>query len=137
MEPIACKYVYPVFIMLGGLGLVVVALSSLIILRNPREKGGVLFLLTAISFAPAWLCVILPDAVGLISLGNAYYLHSISLCLGVVAVFFSGTAWFENRSERKGRAQISMAVSGGCFFIAWIALLPQVLSNMMLASGFE
>ena len=132
MEPIAYKYIYPLFFGLGGLGLFIVALSSLIIAQNPREKGGIVFLLTAVFFFPPWLCVIIPSVAGWIRFGNAYYLWHISVCLGVVAFLFLVMAWFENRRGKIHGSQVSMAISGIAIFLAWLALLPQVLTNFLL-----
>ena len=137
METLAYQYACFLFFGLGGLGLSVIALCGLVIAQNPREKGGILFLLTTIFFFPSWLCVILPDAVGWIKLDNIYYLRQISIYLGIIAFFFLVTAWFENRHKKVRGAQISVAISGCIIFIAWLALLPQALTNIILIFGVK
>ena len=137
METIAFKYICPLFFGLGGIGLSVIALCGLMLNRNIQEKGGILFSLAAIFFFPPWLCVIIPDALGWIRLGDTYYLRQISLYLGVAAFLFLLLAWFKNKRGKIHGSQVSIAFSGSAVFAAWLSLLPQMLTDFILLSGIK
>lgn len=132
MEPLAYKYVYPLFFAFGGLGLVALAVCSLVMSENIRERGGVFFLLMVVFFFPPWLCAVLPDILGWIRIGNAYYLQYISICLGVTSFLFLGIASYENTHGKNHSARVSTIISGGGIFLAWLILMPQVLTNLLL-----